>query len=109
MGIFDAEAEPKQVALRIHDGLRSFISNPTITTSMHENEIILRASKKTLTITWDSPVAFRVKDDNGYRPDGALGPNQVGAPTHWSDSDPPITESEMVRRVRTWLNEQPST
>jgi hypothetical protein len=109
MGIFDDEAEPRQLAHGVYENLQEFLRKtptPNIVAELNDNQITLRASGgQTLAIVTDGPDAFRLKDELGNK-SGGIQTQVTSSTSRWSLSGRPFPQHEMVAKVKAWLREQ---
>jgi hypothetical protein len=114
MGIFDdAEAkivqdeEPSELARRVSEDLNATVKLNNIASATHGNTIkLMGQSRGVLEITCEAANTFRLNEDAGHRSRELQ--TQVVIPPRWSTAGPSCTQSEMVMRVKTWLEEQRS-
>ena len=112
MGIFNdaetsiQEGDAQEIVQRVSEDLLALVKRKNIALEIDGTKIkLLSESRTMLEITCEATNAFRLNESLGNH-SSSYQMQATSAAPRWSRGDRPYTQSEMVVRVKTWLNEQ---
>jgi hypothetical protein len=103
----DENTELSQVAVSVSEDLWGFIGGEDTAMELHQNQIIVSVTKKTVEITCIGPDSFRLMGDNIGAQVHKDGQRQVYVePRRSANDSETISKSEVVRTVTAWVRER---